>query len=106
MHSTLITLFAAALWLVPGVQAFTDPCIYQSYKCGFNLINHYGYNLTELAAGAALTPSIPPLPDVLLLQVTFRCINISGGIVGNAYCFAGCIDMNGTLVNDQCVMQG
>jgi hypothetical protein len=63
-----------------------------------------GYNLTELAAAVASTPSIPPLPDVLLLQVTYRCINISGGIVGNAYCFAGCIDMNGTLVNDQCVM--
>ncbi|QYS97484.1 hypothetical protein H0G86_004714 [Trichoderma simmonsii] len=74
-------------------------------SCRYASATPIGYNLTELAAGAALTPSIPPLPDVLLLQVTFRCINISGGIVGNAYCFAGCIDMNGTLVNDQCVMQ-
>ncbi|KAL7813991.1 hypothetical protein V8C44DRAFT_326916 [Trichoderma aethiopicum] len=104
MHNTLNTLLAAVLCLTSGVWAFTNPCIYQSYKCGFNLLNDYGYNLTELAAAVASTPSIPPLPDVLLLQVTFRCINISGGIVGNAYCFAGCIDMNGTLVNDQCVM--
>ncbi|KAL6884724.1 hypothetical protein GGI43DRAFT_419337 [Trichoderma evansii] len=104
MHSTLVTLFAAALCLVPGVHTFTNPCIYQSYKCGFNLLNDYGYNLTELAAAVASTPSIPPLPDVLLLQVIYRCINISGGIVGNSYCFAGCINMNGTLVNDQCVM--
>ncbi|EGR46490.1 uncharacterized protein TRIREDRAFT_66077 [Trichoderma reesei QM6a] len=104
MYSTWVPLFAAALCLTSGVRAFTNPCIYQSYKCGFNLLNDYGYNLTELAAAVASTPSIPPLPDVLLLQVTYRCINISGGIVGNAYCFAGCIDMNGTLVNDQCVM--
>lgn len=42
MHSTLVTLFAAALCLVPGVHTFTNPCIYQSYKCGFNLVNDDG----------------------------------------------------------------
>ncbi|PTB62522.1 hypothetical protein BBK36DRAFT_1162782 [Trichoderma citrinoviride] len=104
MHSTLVAVFAAALCLIPGVQAFTDPCIYQSYKCGFNLLSEYGYNITELADAVASTPSIPPLPDTLLLQVTYRCINIYGGIVGNAYCFAGCIDMKETLSNDQCAL--
>lgn len=73
-------------------------------SCRYASATPIGYNLTELAAAVASTPSIPPLPDFLLLQVIYRCINISGGIAGNSYCFAGCINMNGTLVSDQCVM--
>ncbi|ROT42903.1 hypothetical protein SODALDRAFT_327063 [Sodiomyces alkalinus F11] len=89
---------------VPAVQAFDTPCIYQGYKCGFNLAVDYGYEIAELADAVALTSSIPNLSDRQLLQVLYRCVDINGGIAGNSFCFAGCIDMGGALFNDQCIM--
>jgi hypothetical protein len=43
MRNTFPTSSTAVLCLVvPAVQAFIIPCIYQSYKCGFNLVIDYG----------------------------------------------------------------
>ena len=62
-----------------------------------------GYNVTELTAAVNATTTIPPLEDYQLMNVIFRCIDISGSIVGNSYCIAGCIGM-ASLSNDQCAM--
>ena len=121
-------LITAVCVAITAVQAFTKPCVYQSYKCGFNLVNDngtqnldtmklflrsskkwmaeffvsVGYTMSELSRGLALTPSIPQISGFLLLQVLYRCVNTDGVIAGNSICFGGCLDMGGELVNDQC----
>lgn len=65
-------------------------------------VEFIGYTMDELYRGVTLTPSVPNFSGPQLLQVIYRCINTNGAIAGNSFCFAGCIDMGGSLVNDQC----
>ncbi|CAK7233559.1 hypothetical protein SBRCBS47491_008653 [Sporothrix bragantina] len=103
-QETLVGLAAAALigFARPAV-AFTIACQYQEYKCGSELFNTDGYNMTELTDAVNLTSTIPPLEDYQLMNVIFRCTDIAGAIAGNSYCIAGCIGMASTS-NDQCAM--
>jgi hypothetical protein len=38
----VVTTFTALLALLLQVKAFSSPCIYQEYKCGFTLISSFG----------------------------------------------------------------
>ena len=40
-HTDLTALFAFLTFATQG-QAFTTPCIYQQYKCGYNLVATQG----------------------------------------------------------------
>ncbi|KAH8757879.1 hypothetical protein F5883DRAFT_717827 [Diaporthe sp. PMI_573] len=93
------------LALSPTVSAFTTPCVYEGYRCGYNMVDDYGYTNDELTTAVNATGGpIPPLTTVQLLQVLFRCNDIVGGTVGNSYCIAGCVNMGGATSNDQCAM--
>ncbi|KYK54084.1 cellulose signaling related protein ooc1 [Drechmeria coniospora] len=87
-----------------GANAFTTPCIYQQYKCGYNLIANQVYTDAELTAAVNTTGPIPPIESNQLLQVLYRCIDTNGAIAGNSYCISGCISMPGNDANDQCAM--
>ncbi|KAJ9134269.1 hypothetical protein NKR23_g10227 [Pleurostoma richardsiae] len=95
---------AALLALAPTASAFNVGCTYQEYKCGYSLVSDNGYNTTELTAGVNQTGIIPPLTNVQLLQVLYRCENVAGSIVGNSFCIAGCISMGDNTQDDQCAL--
>ncbi|KAL1845065.1 hypothetical protein VTK73DRAFT_1205 [Phialemonium thermophilum] len=102
---TVVSLAAAALVAFsPTAQAFTTACLYQEYKCGYSMVADYGYNNTELIAAVNKTSIIPPLSTIQLLQVLYRCEDAVGGIAGNSYCIAGCVDMRGRPEDDQCAL--
>ncbi|KAJ9150159.1 hypothetical protein NKR19_g5387 [Coniochaeta hoffmannii] len=95
---------AALLALAPVASAFTVACTYQEYRCGYSLVSLNGYNTTELTAATNSTNIIPPLTDIQLLQVLYRCQDVAGTIVGNSFCIAGCISMGDNTQDDQCAL--
>lgn len=68
------------------------------------ILPHTGYNITELTTATNRTNIIPPLTDIQLLQVLYRCQDVSGTIVGNSFCIAGCISMGDNTEDDQCAL--
>ncbi|KND93493.1 hypothetical protein TOPH_01977 [Tolypocladium ophioglossoides CBS 100239] len=86
-----------------GVDAFGTPCVYQQYKCGYNLVATQVYNNTELTTAVNMTGPIPPLATNQLLQVLYRCTDTNGGLAGNSFCIAGCMTMLGNS-DDQCAL--
>lgn len=128
-----ISLAAPAYWL--GIKAFSTPCIYQSYKCGFTLMSVYcmtcpalsgasdlsglpvknlrnqnsqapGYTVSKLTAAVNDAPSIPPLSVAQLTQVIYHCEDILGNTTGNAYCVNGCLPTPTRTEDDQCQIAG
>ncbi|OIW25524.1 cellulose signaling related protein ooc1 [Coniochaeta ligniaria NRRL 30616] len=94
----------ALLALAPTASAFDIACTYQEYRCGYSLVSLGGYNITELTEATNRTGIIPPLTSVQLLQVLYRCKDVSGTLVGNSFCIAGCISMGDNTEDDQCVL--
>ncbi|KAK7224207.1 hypothetical protein V2G26_012210 [Clonostachys chloroleuca] len=92
-----------------GIQGLAlRKCEYREYVCG-NDLSKRGYTHMDLRAAIAKLPPgiIPPnLSNAQLLQVLYHCDDIYNSISGNAFCVSGCIVINGSLVNDQCYMNG
>jgi hypothetical protein len=119
----------ALLSLSFGTEGFTTSCTYQRYKCGYTMVTDFGifilsslssltrpipiwnlltylykgYNGTELDTAVNKTHSVPLLDSVQRLQVLYRCVDVNGGLLANAFCIAGCISITG-LYNDECAM--
>ncbi|KAJ5894564.1 hypothetical protein N7495_006255 [Penicillium taxi] len=94
------------LTFVVRINGYTKPCIYQAEKCGYTLIAAYGYTVNELIAAVNQTASIPPITSDQLAQVIFHCENIYGALIGNSFCFNGCLDSRNPTMDDDCRVAG
>ena len=45
------TLGIAALAVISPAIAFTSPCVYEAYICGYNLIDNFGIQAFSLSSG-------------------------------------------------------